>query len=112
MVGTAGDRYYYVPLVLFGMYLLVVADGIVVVDLTMLMTNGLTRMEWHQSLVDSVFRVGVWKALLHCIPMLMANGLSRGECHHSMGMTMEPCQPNNSSTCQAVVCDGTHEGNF
>ena len=46
------------PLVLFGMYLLVVADGIVVVDLTMLMTNGLTRMEWHHSLVDSVFRGG------------------------------------------------------
>ena len=75
---------------------LLIGDWIVGVDLTMLMTNGLTRMEWHQSLVDSVFRVGVWKALLHCIPMLMANGLSRGECHHSMGMTMEPCHPNNS----------------
>ena len=82
---------------------LLIGDLIVVVDLTMLMTNGLTRMEWHQSLVDSVFRVGVWKALLHCIPMLMANGLSRGECHHSMCMTMEPCQPNNSSTCQRAV---------
>ena len=82
---------------------LLIGDWIVAVDLTMLMTNGRTRMEWHQSLVGSVFRVGVWKALLHCIPMLMANGLSRGECHHSMGMTMEPCQPNNSSTCQRAV---------